>query len=80
MRRRLTEGIRPGASIASDDVLLASLGIDVAEVRRRAAEVFGSDAVQRGSDEGSRRRASASRPVASPPVRARAALRDGARG
>lgn len=47
VRRRLTDGIRAAGAMASDDVLLASLGIDVAEVRRRAAEVFGADAVQR---------------------------------
>ena len=49
VRRRLVEGIRPSASRASDDALLAMLGIDVAEVRRRAAEVFGSDAVRRAA-------------------------------
>jgi hypothetical protein len=49
VRHRLTDGIRPAGSMVSDDVLLASLGIDVAEVRRRATEVFGSDAVQRAA-------------------------------
>jgi hypothetical protein len=63
VRRRLTESIRTTGATASDDVLLASLGIDVAEVRRRAVEVFGADAVKRaatrvrgGERRGSRRR------------------------
>ena len=49
VRCRLNEDIRATGALASDDVLLASLGIDVAEVRRRAAEVFGADAVRRAA-------------------------------
>jgi hypothetical protein len=62
VRHRLTDGIRATGAMVSDDVLLASLGIDVTEVRRRAAEVFGPDAVRRAqirvhsSERGRRRR------------------------
>ena len=49
MRRGLTGGIRGTRAMVSDDVLLASLGIDVEEVRRGAPEVFGPRAVQRAA-------------------------------
>lgn len=49
VRRRLTDGLRATGPMVSDDVLLASIGIDVSEVRRKAAEVFGADAVQRAA-------------------------------
>ena len=67
VRERLASGLRGGGSRVSDDLLLASLGIDVAEVRRRAAETFGPDAVQQASRRarfrrGQRRRRRCERP------------------
>jgi ATP-dependent Clp protease ATP-binding subunit ClpA len=49
VRRRLTEGFRPGASRPSDDELLASLGIDLHQVRRRATDAFGAAAMERAA-------------------------------
>jgi hypothetical protein len=47
LRCQLLEGRWPKpASTLSDETLLASLGIDIHEVRRRAAETFGTEAVQ----------------------------------
>lgn len=48
-RHRVERMLTIGRGIPSDTVLLASLGIDVGEVRRRATETFGSDAVRRAS-------------------------------
>jgi hypothetical protein len=49
VRERLVDGLRSDPARLSDDALLATLGIDVAEVRRRAAAAFGADAVQRAA-------------------------------
>jgi hypothetical protein len=47
LRCHLLEGRWPKpSSTLSDQTLLASLGIDIDEVRRRAAETFGTEAVQ----------------------------------
>jgi hypothetical protein len=48
-RRRLVDGICPPGRRPSDDALLQTLGIDLSEVRRRAAEAFGGEAVQRAA-------------------------------
>lgn len=49
VRQRLVDGLRSDPARLSDDALLATLGIDIAEVRRRTAAAFGVDAVQRAA-------------------------------
>jgi hypothetical protein len=44
---RLRHGLRGPSSPPSDEELLASLGIDLGQVRRRAAATFGAQAVER---------------------------------
>jgi hypothetical protein len=59
LRQYLFRGMGRAATGRSDDALLASLGIDLEEVRRRAAETFGAEAVQRAAV---RARSAGSRP------------------
>lgn len=47
VRDRLRHGLRGPSGRLSDEELLASLGIDLGEVRRRAAATFGAPAVER---------------------------------
>lgn len=49
VRRRLIEGLRPDPARRSERDLLAELGIDLDEVRRRAVRTFGVDAVERAA-------------------------------
>jgi hypothetical protein len=49
VRQRLVGGLRPHPARRSERELLATLGIDLDEVRRRAIQSFGADAVERAA-------------------------------